>query len=254
MTAQLFDKAGGYRKLHCFTYASLIHLGTISFCKRFIPWQKDSLGKTVGQMVGAARSGRQNIIEGSERSGTSKETEIKLLDVARASLAELLGDYEIFLAENGQIPWSINEPSYQQIMAIKLPGFQFTNDSMHDYWIYYHNIAPQFGFWLNSENSTVVANALIAIILRCMGMLDRLIKRLGKEFTQKGGFKERMYQVRSDARDGQDSNLESPACPQCGKPMRKRFPKNYSNHVKPFWGCSDFPNCKGIKNFSAPVK
>ena len=99
MKQQLFDKHGGYRKLHTFTFATMIHLETIKFCKRFIPWQQDQLGKTAGQMIGAARSGRQNIIEGSERASTSKETEIKLTDVARASLAELLGDFEIFLAE-----------------------------------------------------------------------------------------------------------------------------------------------------------
>ena len=79
---ELFDKCGGYRRLHTFTYATIIHLETISFCKRFVPWQEDSLGKTSGQMIGAARSGRQNIIEGSERSATSKETEMKLTDVA----------------------------------------------------------------------------------------------------------------------------------------------------------------------------
>ena len=63
MANRLFDKSGGYRRLHTFTYATVIHLETISFCKRFIPWQEDSLGKTSGQMIGAARSGRQNIIE-----------------------------------------------------------------------------------------------------------------------------------------------------------------------------------------------
>jgi len=67
---RLFDKCGGYRKLHSFTFATLIHLGTIKFCKRFIPWKEDPLGKIAGQMIGAARSGRQNIIEGSERSAT----------------------------------------------------------------------------------------------------------------------------------------------------------------------------------------
>ena len=78
----LFDKSGGYRRLHSFTFATMIHLETIRFCKRFIPCQDDPLGKTAGQMIGAARSGRQNIIEGSGRAATSKETEIKLTVVA----------------------------------------------------------------------------------------------------------------------------------------------------------------------------
>ena len=89
---RIYSTSGGYRKLHTFNFATIIHLGTMGFCKRFIPWKEDPLGKTVGQMVGASRSGKQNIIEGSERAKTSSETEIKLTDVAKASLAELQGD------------------------------------------------------------------------------------------------------------------------------------------------------------------
>ena len=69
--SKIFNKSGGYRKLYSFNFATIVHLGTIAFCKRFIPWQEDPLGKVVGQMVGAARSGRINIAEGSERAGTS---------------------------------------------------------------------------------------------------------------------------------------------------------------------------------------
>ena len=84
------------------TCATLIHLGPLLFCRRFIPYKEDPRGKRTGQMVDAARSGRQNIIEGSERASTSKETEMKLTDVARSSLAELLGDFEMFLADVGE--------------------------------------------------------------------------------------------------------------------------------------------------------
>ena len=107
--SKIFNKSGGYRKLFSFNFATLVHLGSIDFCKRFIPWQEDQLGKTAGQMIGAARSGRINIAEGSERAGTSTETEIKLTDVARASLAELQNDLETFLAERESIPWSVKQ-------------------------------------------------------------------------------------------------------------------------------------------------
>ena len=69
--SQIFDKSGGYRRLHSFNLATIVHLGTISFCKRFINWKDDPLGKTLDQMIGASRSGKQNIIEGSERAKTS---------------------------------------------------------------------------------------------------------------------------------------------------------------------------------------
>lgn len=74
--SKIYNPSGGYRKLHSFNFASIIHLGTISFCKRYLSWKDDPLGKTLGQMIGASRSGKQNIIEGSERAKTSSETEI----------------------------------------------------------------------------------------------------------------------------------------------------------------------------------
>jgi four helix bundle protein len=84
---------GGYRKTLSFGLTCLVYHATTTFCRRNYNYQNDALGKTVGQMVGAARSARQNIVEGSSRAGTSKETELKLLDVAKASLQELAGDY-----------------------------------------------------------------------------------------------------------------------------------------------------------------
>jgi four helix bundle protein len=89
---------GGYRDLLSFRKARIIYDGTKLFCRRFL----DKRDRTVDQMVQAARSGKQNILEGSKASGTSKETEIKLLGVARASLEELLEDYEDFLRTNNQ--------------------------------------------------------------------------------------------------------------------------------------------------------
>ncbi len=80
---KIYNASGGYRKLHSFNFTVIVHLGTIRFCKRHIDWKEDPLGKTCGQMLGASRSGKQNIIEGSERAKTSCETEIKLIDVAK---------------------------------------------------------------------------------------------------------------------------------------------------------------------------
>ena len=91
----IFSKSGGYRKLHSFTLASIVQLGTLRFCEKFLNQKNAPRGRQFDQMTQAARSGRANIIEGSERSSTSKETEMKLTDVARASLGELRGDYEM---------------------------------------------------------------------------------------------------------------------------------------------------------------
>ena len=115
---ELFDKRGGFRKLHTFTLATIVQLETLRFCRRFITHDHresgtkfyDPKGRQYDQMTQTARSGRQNIIEGSERSATSKDTEMKLTDVAQASLSELRGDYEIWILDRGQLPWSVHSP------------------------------------------------------------------------------------------------------------------------------------------------
>jgi len=245
----LFDKSGGYRKLYSFTYATLIQLGTIRFCRRFVSFRDDPLGKTAGQMVGAARSGRQNLIEASERAATSKETEIRLTDVARASLAELLGDYEIHLAEKGAIPWGKDEPGRRDLGALWLPPFEFTDDSLHGYWVYYHEARKPFARWLDSDDDTVVANAMIVLITKTMAMLGGQLERQGRTFLDEGGFRERLHQCRSAARQeaAGEENAAGPPCPDCGRPMRKRVPRTGRRAGQPFWGCSGYPHCKGSR-------
>ena len=188
--SQIFNKSGGYRKLHSFNFATIIHLGTMRFCKRFIDWKQDPLGKTLGQMVGASRSGKQNIVEGSERAKTSAETEIKLTDVAKGSLAELLGDLEDFLAERGEIPWSIHSEEHKALSAITLAPFEYTDDLLHDYWRYLHAEKKKFDRWLEHENSVVVANALIVLTQRALSLLGKQLQSLEAAFLEKGGIRE----------------------------------------------------------------
>ncbi len=243
----LFEKSGGYRKLNSFTFATLIHLGTIRFCKRFIPFREDTLGKTTGQMIGAARSGRQNIIEGSERSGTSKETEMKLTDVARASLAELLGDFEMFLAERTAIPWSTRSREYQTVWQLNLSPFEFSDDVMHDYWAYFHRQKMAFEPWSGSSDPVVAANSMIILIRRAMAMLGSQMQHQGEVFLREGGFRERLHQCRSEARETMTHSEPLPACPECGKPMHKRKAKVGKNAGQEFWGCAGYPECKGSR-------
>jgi four helix bundle suffix protein len=245
----LFDKSGGYRKLTSFTFATLIHLGTIRFCKRFIPFKEDTLGKITGQMIGAARSGRQNIIEGSERSGTSKETEMKLTDVAKASLAELLGDFEMFLAERNAIPWSVQSREYQAVWQLNPVAFEFSDDVMHDYWIYFHREKGAFEPWSGSSDPVIAANSLIILIRRTMAMLGSQLQHQGEAFLSEGGFRERLHQCRTEAREAASAAEPLPACPECGKPMHKRKARAGNNAGQEFWGCSGYPECKGSRRF-----
>jgi hypothetical protein len=124
--AELFDKRGGFRNLHSFTLATVVQVETLRFCRRFLTHDSreadrkfyDPKGRQYDQMTQAARSGRQNIIEGSERSATSKDTEMKLTDVARASLSELRGDYEIFILDWEKLPLSVHSSEAKAVNAI----------------------------------------------------------------------------------------------------------------------------------------
>ncbi|MFM8983266.1 MAG: four helix bundle protein [Spartobacteria bacterium] len=137
---ELFDKHGGFRRLHSFTLATIVQLETLRFCRRFLTHDHresggkfyDPKGRQYDQMTQAARSGRQNIIEGSERSSTSKDTEMKLTDVGRASLSELRGDYEIFILDRGELPWSSHSPEAKAVNAVSLDTAPFTDDMVHE--------------------------------------------------------------------------------------------------------------------------
>jgi four helix bundle suffix protein len=192
-------------------------------------------------MTQAARSGRQNIIEGSERSSTSKDTEMKLTDVARASLSELRGDYEIFILDRGQLPWSVHSPEAKAVNAISLDDPPFKDDMVHESAKHALEQRIKYARWLDADDPVVAANAMLIIIGRALNMLKSQIAAQGKAFEETGGFSERLMTKRVEARDGQKA-VDAPDCPQCGKPMRRR------KSVKgDFWGCSAFPECKGTR-------
>ena len=239
----IFNKSGGYRRLYSFNFATIVHLGTISFVRRFVDWKDDPLGKLTGQMVGASRSGKQNIVEGSERAKTSTETEIKLTDVAKGSLAELLGDLEDFLACRNSIPWSIHSEDYKAVNSITLEPFVYSEDALHDYWIYLHREKAKFDPWLEHADATVVANALIVLVQRTLSLLGKQLQSQESAFVESGGIRERMTQARVAARD-----TDTPACPECGKPMRRRH-----SGKGDFWGCSGYPDCRGTRDIPPPA-
>src|SRR5437870_11133659 len=114
MNSSLIPPHGGYRELKSFQHAELVYDCTVKFCDRFI----DPRSRTHDQMVQAARSGRQNIAEGSQASGTSKKFELKLVSIARASLEELLLDYEDFLRQRGLTLWDKQHPTAQVVRRL----------------------------------------------------------------------------------------------------------------------------------------
>lgn len=245
---ELFDKHGGFRRLHSFTLATIVQIETLRFCRRFLTHDGregrekfyDPKGRQYDQMTQAARSGRQNLIEGSERAATSKDTEMKLTDVARASLSELRGDYEMVILDRGGLPWSVHEPQAKAVNAVALDTASFEDDMVHESARHALTQRKKYARWLDAEDAVVVANAMLLIIGRAMNMLKSQIESQGKALEEAGGFRERLTAKRVETRE--KGRQAAPECPVCGKAMRRR-----KSAKGPFWGCSAFPECKGTR-------
>ena len=242
-------KSGVYRKLNTFTYASIIQLATWRFCNTFLNKNNDPCGRQFDQMTQAARSGRANIVEGSERAGTSNTTEMQLTDVARASLGELQGDYEFWLWSHKKLPWRTASSEFLELKAVLLdPNPLEHGDDLCKAAEYLFSQQDKFKQWLECDDSEVVANALIVLLQRTIGMLKRQLTTQEEDFLRDGGFRERMNSARLDERGRRNADPEAPDCPECGKPMRRCTARAGQNAGKPFWGCTGFPDCRGIVN------
>jgi four helix bundle suffix protein len=174
---------GGYRELIAYQKAEVVYDITYRFCERFLK-RGD---RTVDQMVQAARSGKQNVAEGSQASGTSKEAEIKLTNVARASLEELLIDYSDFLRVRGLRLW---EKDSKEALFVR----RLTNRP--------HMTYETYREFCETRLAEVVANIAICLIHQANYLLDRQIRRLEQDFLKDGGIRERMTQARLQYRKG----------------------------------------------------
>ncbi len=243
--------SGGYRALHSFQVTTLIYDGTVSFCERFV----DKHSRLVDQMTQAARSGRQNIAEGSRASATSSQTELRLINVARASLDELLLDYEDYLRQHRHAQWPKDSPEalavrrVGQQLAKHDPSAQYTPSDSPD------QSAP-YRPWLAHQDPAVVANTLICLIHQANYLLDQQVRALEKEFVTKGGYSEQLAAARLRERARKDQSNPSapstsapspPPCPVCGGLMALRTAKKGPRAGSQFWGCAKYPACKGTK-------
>jgi four helix bundle suffix protein len=174
---------GGYRGLKSYQMAEIVHDATVVFCDRFI----DRRSRTHDQMVQAARSGKQNIAEGSTASGTSKKTELKLVGVARASLEEMLLDYQDYLRQHGLPLWGKDHPQARQVR-----GLCYRSDRS------YLTYKPYTEAPASAETA---ANTMICLIHQANYLLDQQLRALEKEFVKEGGFTEKLYHARQQMRN-----------------------------------------------------
>lgn len=181
MNKSFIPRHGGYKNLISYQKAEIIYDATVYFTKRFY----HRSDRTIDQMVQAARSGKQNIAEASQASATSKESEIKLTNVARASLEELLIDYLDFLRVRNLEEWS-KEHAY----ALRLRDLNRQPNATYE----------MFRRGIEHSDPAICANVIIGIIKTTNYLLDRQIARLEKDFLRDGGLRERMTQARLAAR------------------------------------------------------
>ena len=236
--------------MYSFGFTCLVYHATTLFCRRNFTYKNDALGKTVGQMVGAARSARQNIVEASSRAATSKEQELRQLDVAKGSLDELAGDYEVFIVDSGEAPWSQADERYQAVHSLQLDAFDKTDDLDHEFGKYVLAMRKRCAAWLENEDSLVAANAILIVIRRAIALLKGQMDRTADAFLEEGGFTERMSRARIEARDAKvrASVAATPKCPKCGRDLRKVVARKGRNAGNEFWGCSGFPECDYTRN------
>src|SRR5260221_3036886 len=233
----LIPAQGGYRKLKSFQVAQLCFDVTVRFCDRYV----DKRDRTHDQMVQAARSGKQTIAEGSKASGTSKRTELKLTNVARASLEELRLDYDDYLRERGLEQWSRQDSRRDELIAKRCA----TAEEVADWVRELHGRHGQNGHCGPSTKSTrstratyreLAANAALVLIAVACSLLDRQIASLAAAFVENGGFTEGLYRVRSQRR-GHGAPRERPRKRARSAAATKHLPQARYAHTLPVRPC-----------------
>jgi len=179
---KLIPPHGGYAELQSYKMAEIAYDATVVFCNRFI----NIRSRTHDQMVQAARSGKQNIAEGSMASGTSKKTELKLVGIARASLEELLLDFKDFLRQKELPLWG---KDHQEAQSVRKLCYQ-KDKSYTTYKPYIEQSSPE-----------TAANTMVCVIHQANYLLDQQLRALEKAFLEEGGFTERLYKSRLEARN-----------------------------------------------------
>lgn len=170
---------GGYKNLKSFQTTEIIYDLTVEFCNRYMSYKTNKSYRTYDQMVQAARSGKQNISEGSQTSGTSKQSELRLIDVARASLQELLEDFKDFLRQHNLSIWDKDDVKTKGIRALAYKADRTYKTYM-----------------TCMSYPETAANCIICLIHQANYLLDQQLKALGKDLVREGDFKERYRDAR----------------------------------------------------------
>jgi restriction system protein len=235
---------GGYRKLRSYKVAEAVYDATVVFARRFLACDR----RMADQMVQAARSGVRNISEGSGAAATSRKSEMKLTNVARASLSdELLPDYETFLVQNGLRVWPKDSREARAMRARLAQDVVQNLPTAPPDCVRLTGLGGLSDFVARAEPE-LAANAMICAVNQAAYLLKRQLESQGQTFLESGGFTESLYASRSQARRSDPADQsDKPQCPRCGKSMLWRTARQGPKAGQPFWGCSAYPECKGTR-------
>lgn len=229
--------------LDSFTLATLVQMETLRFCRRLIPAtlpgtdaRNDPFARHHDHMLRAARNGRHNLFESAEK--PPGNTRLPRTAAACAHFRELRSDYELFLLDRNEIPWSVHSQESIAIHAVPIDPPGFAEDLLHAAARHTLQQRRKFAPWLDTNDPTAVANAVLALIARTLKALQTQSPvtafRAGNGATE--------HPRPFEARGEQKPNASAPDCPQCRKPMRRR-----TSARGDFWGCAGYPECKGVR-------
>ena len=281
-----YKNSNSYMSLDAWVMANVVQLWTDHFCSRFVSSdpryrvdltgkrlpvranpelpvqaepesdsapifvQYDPTGRQYDQMTQAARSGVTNIAEGSARHSTGRATEMKLLDVALASLQELKNDYLHFMLLFGCTPWPRTDANAEAVLCTDIQRASYSYDWDVEAAEHIMKQKAIFNPWLYDTDGITAARALYLLCTKAIVMLQRLIDHRLEEFRKEGGFAENLSQDRNETLVQQSAQEGAPTCPICGAPMLMKTAQRGSRAGKRFWSCSNYQStgCKGTRN------
>ena len=231
---------GGYRKLRSYKVAEAVYDATVVFCRRFLAHDR----RTSDQMVQAARSGVRNISEASGAAATSRKTEMKLTNVARASLSdELLRDYESYLLQNGHRVWP-KDSREALAMRTRLAKDHTPVPASKTGIVRLTGLGGLSEF-VEKAHPEIAANAMLCAVNQAAYLLKRQLQSQEDAFLKQGGFTENLHAARTRARDSIAATSETPACPKCQKPMTRRSLKSGTKSRAGILGMLSLPELPG---------
>ena len=245
--AVYIGSTAGYLRLDSWVLSKIAQLSVNNFCRRYFNRDNDPCGRQFDQTVQAIRAVPANIAEGSARHQTSVETEMRLLDVARASLSEVVEDLMFVLMDNGRTVWDDDDTPARAVRDLRLSPACYGKGLLHDASAHVLEQNRKFEPWVERDDLMVPAKARIVICQRIIRMLRHQIEARLKEFEEQGGFTENMTDTRLQAKRQQNEAQQAPRCPKCGAVMVRRMAKKGVNAGHEFWSCSNFSTtgCNG---------